>query len=380
MVVGTRSRDSHAPLSRRPGKFVMTRFADFLAGVRIPDVNSGLRAFKRDAATGRQIWINDTCGIRYMARPHQTTMGGVAPLLGAAAGLAFFFSAGEAFTRFWYDQPFVPWTDLAYIPAIADMVFHVETGAAVTLGVVMVVVAVIGLAIALLKDAPNILLDEPLEALDRRIRSEVLAWIGRRTAARATVVVVSHAIEPFLDIATHAVGMRQGRPRIVAPLPDSRAEATITFGRVSAFRLDVNERWILQTDALQVNTELVRRGLAKLGKPVERDQFASSEATLPIIINAAYDPSWNGIEIPAAFLQPPFYDPKADPAVNYCTMGAVIGHELTHGFDDQGRKYDADGNLTRAGVVPADGRPNPSRLPTVCIRRNPGGNTVGSGP
>ena len=72
----------------------------------------------------------------------------------------------------------------------------------------------------------NILLDEPLEALDRRIQSEVLAWIGRRAAARATVVVVSHAIEPFLDIATHAVGMRQGRPRIVAPLPDSRAAKT----------------------------------------------------------------------------------------------------------------------------------------------------------
>jgi len=88
----------------------------------------------------------------------------------------------------------------------------------------------------------------------------------------------------------------------------------------------------------------VRRELARLGKPVERDQFASSEATLPIIINAAYDPSWNGIEIPAAFLQPPFFDAKADPAVNYCTMGAVIGHELTHGFESSGRLYDAVGN------------------------------------
>ena len=74
----------------------------------------------------------------------------IARLLGAAAGLAFFFAAGEAFTRFWYDQPFVPWTDLSYIPAIVDMVFHVETGEAVTLGVVMVIVAVFGLAIAFL--------------------------------------------------------------------------------------------------------------------------------------------------------------------------------------------------------------------------------------
>ena len=106
-------------------------------------------------------------------------------------------------------------------------------------------------------------------------------------------------------------------------------------------------------NAMRLNEFLVRRGLAKLGKPVERDQFASSEATLPIIINAAYDPSWNGIEIPAAFLQPPFYDPKADPAVNYCTMGAVIGHELTHGFDSSGRLYDATGNV-RDWWTPAD--------------------------
>ena len=98
-------------------------------------------------------------------------------------------------------------------------------------------------------------------------------------------------------------------------------------------------------NAMRLNEFLVRRELARLGKPVERDEFANSQATLPIIINAAYDPSWNGIEIPAAFLQPPFYDAKADPAVNYCTMGAVIGHELTHGFDSSGRLYDATGNV-----------------------------------
>jgi len=78
---------------------------------------------------------------------------------------------------------------------------------------------------------------------------------------------------------------------------------------------------------------------------VELDHFAIPGNTLPIDINAAYDPSWNGIEIPAAFLQPPFYDAKADPAVNFCAMGAVIGHELTHGFDSSGRLYDAQGNV-----------------------------------
>jgi predicted metalloendopeptidase len=98
-------------------------------------------------------------------------------------------------------------------------------------------------------------------------------------------------------------------------------------------------------NAMRLNEYLVRRELAKFGKPVELDQFAVPDQTLPIVINAGYDMSWNGIEIPAAFLQPPFYDAKADPAVNYCAMGAVIGHELTHGFDSQGRLYDAKGNV-----------------------------------
>lgn len=98
-------------------------------------------------------------------------------------------------------------------------------------------------------------------------------------------------------------------------------------------------------NAMRLNEFLSRREIAKLGKPVELDQFATPNSTLPIVINAAYDPSWNGIEIPAAFLQPPFFDPKADAAVNFCTMGAVIGHELTHGFDSSGRQYDSDGNV-----------------------------------
>ncbi|MFO1414182.1 MAG: M13 family metallopeptidase [Burkholderiales bacterium] len=98
-------------------------------------------------------------------------------------------------------------------------------------------------------------------------------------------------------------------------------------------------------NAMRINEFIARRELAKLGKPVVLDQFAIPKNTLPIDINAAYNSGWNGIEIPAAFLQPPFYDAKADPAVNFCTMGAVIGHELTHGFDSSGRLYDATGNV-----------------------------------
>jgi len=98
-------------------------------------------------------------------------------------------------------------------------------------------------------------------------------------------------------------------------------------------------------NALRINEFRARRDLARLGQPVAQDLFADPGATLPIVINAAYEPSRNGIEIPAAFMQPPIYDPKADAAVNFCALGAVIGHEITHGFDSQGRLYDADGNV-----------------------------------
>src|SRR3546814_2338458 len=66
----------------------------------------------------------------------------------------------------------------------------------------------------------------------------------------------------------------------------------------------------------------------------------------PMTINAYANPTMNEIVFPAAILQPPFFDPKADPAVNYGGIGAVIGHELSHHFDDQGRKYDKNGALT----------------------------------
>jgi predicted metalloendopeptidase len=106
---------------------------------------------------------------------------------------------------------------------------------------------------------------------------------------------------------------------------------------------------------LRLNEFASRRALARLGQPVSEDAFADSKHTLPTVVNAAYSPDRNGIEIPAAFLQPPFYDPKADVAVNYCTLGAVIGHEITHGFDSMGRLFDANGAL-RDWWGPADGQ------------------------
>jgi putative endopeptidase len=93
------------------------------------------------------------------------------------------------------------------------------------------------------------------------------------------------------------------------------------------------------------------RQLAKIGKRVDRNEWQMTAAT----VNAYYNAPTNEICFPAGILQPPMFDPKADDAANYGAIGAVIGHELTHGFDDQGRKYDAQGNL-RDWWTPEDGR------------------------
>ena len=85
----------------------------------------------------------------------------------------------------------------------------------------------------------------------------------------------------------------------------------------------------------------VKRELNKIGKPVDRSEWGMTPPT----VNAYYDPTQNNINFPAGILQPPFYSNHADDAVNYGAIGAVIGHELTHAFDDQGRQFDADGNL-----------------------------------
>ena len=80
---------------------------------------------------------------------------------------------------------------------------------------------------------------------------------------------------------------------------------------------------------------------SQLGKPVDKDRWQMTPQT----VNAYYDPSTNEICFPAAILQPPYFDPKADDASNYGAIGVVIGHEMTHGFDDQGRNFDQNGNM-----------------------------------
>jgi putative endopeptidase len=83
------------------------------------------------------------------------------------------------------------------------------------------------------------------------------------------------------------------------------------------------------------------RQVARLDQPVDRDEWGMNPQT----VNAYYDPLMNQITFPAAILQPPFFDPNADPAVNYGAIGAVIGHEMGHGFDDQGREFDEAGKI-----------------------------------
>jgi putative endopeptidase len=133
--------------------------------------------------------------------------------------------------------------------------------------------------------------------------------------------------------------------------PDTRKEA---LKKLDAIRVKIGypNRWraysgLAVNDDVYVKNVLAARAfdrryeLDKIGKPVDRDEWHMTPPT----VNAYYNPNLNEIVFPAGILQPPFFDAKADDAVNYGAIGMVIGHELTHGFDDQGRKFDAAGNL-----------------------------------
>jgi putative endopeptidase len=97
----------------------------------------------------------------------------------------------------------------------------------------------------------------------------------------------------------------------------------------------------LRGNVIRANEFEYRRNLAKLGKPVDHGEWRMRPQT----VNASYNPTANEITFPAAILHPPFFDAAADDAANYGGIGAVIGHEMSHGFDDQGSQFDADGNL-----------------------------------
>jgi putative endopeptidase len=148
-----------------------------------------------------------------------------------------------------------------------------------------------------------------IAAMDRRLAS--LAWMAPETRARARAKLAAF---------TPKIGY-----------PDSWRD----YSSVTVTRDDLIQN-ILNATEFEY-----RRNLAKLGRPVDRSEWFMT----PMTVNAYANPTWNEIVFPAAILQPPFFDPNADPAVNYGGIGAVIGHEISHHFDDQGSRYDETGAL-----------------------------------
>lgn len=106
-------------------------------------------------------------------------------------------------------------------------------------------------------------------------------------------------------------------------------------------KLDIKEDSYYKNIVRASNFSSVK-SIKEIGKKVDKSKWFMTPQT----VNAYYEPSLNEIVFPAGILQPPFFDKDADDAINYGAMGAVIGHEVTHGFDDQGRQYDLSGNLT----------------------------------
>jgi len=106
--------------------------------------------------------------------------------------------------------------------------------------------------------------------------------------------------------------------------------------------LELSDSYVINVRAARAHSFIHGpEGLERIGGPVDRSTWFMSPQT----VNAYYDQTRNEIVFPAAILQPPIFDPDADPTFNYAALGWVIGHEMTHGFDDQGRQYDKDGNL-----------------------------------
>ena len=152
---------------------------------------------------------------------------------------------------------------------------------------------------------------------------------------------------------------------------DTKKQALVKLAAITN-RIGYPDKWrdystlqIVRGDALgnsqRANQHNLQRRLNKIGKPLDKRDWPYP----PMTINASYNANQNNITFPAGILQPPFYDNQADDAMNFGGIGAVIGHELTHGFDDEGSQFDADGNL-RDWWTPTDKKQFEER--TACIR------------
>ncbi|HYD11847.1 MAG TPA: M13 family metallopeptidase [Allosphingosinicella sp.] len=159
------------------------------------------------------------------------------------------------------------------------------------------------------KRAADELVRNVIAAMDRRLAQ--LSWMAPETRAAARAKLAAF---------TPKIGY-----------PDRwRDYSSVRIGRTN-----------LVQNVMNANEFEYQRNLNKLGRPVDRSEWLMT----PMDVNAYANPTWNEIVFPAAILQPPFFDPHADPAVNYGGIGAVIGHEISHHFDDQGSRYDQTGAL-----------------------------------
>jgi putative endopeptidase len=160
-----------------------------------------------------------------------------------------------------------------------------------------------------------------------------------RERARAEIAAIRAALRD--DIVTVAWMSR-----------DTRAAALAKLAKLGTSKVGYPDRWRDYSnlrvdradflgDVLGANRFAFERDIAKIAKPLDRGEWGLTPQT----VNAYYDPSNNEIVIPAGILQAPFFDADADDAVNFGGIGAVIGHEMTHGYDDQGSDFDGDGNL-----------------------------------
>jgi putative endopeptidase len=155
-----------------------------------------------------------------------------------------------------------------------------------------------------------------------------------------------------LDMVNHLeAAMAQDLDKLTWMTPDTKKRAVEKLHAITN-KIGYPDKWrdysalkIVRADALgnslRSNEFEVNRQLQKIGKPVDRLEWMMTPPT----VNAYYDPLMNNINFPAGILQPPFFDKQANDAINYGAIGAVIGHELTHGFDDEGRQFDPKGNL-----------------------------------
>jgi putative endopeptidase len=175
------------------------------------------------------------------------------------------------------------------------------------------------------------------EALGRRYVDETFGADGKERTLKMV-----HALEQSLG---------QDIEKLDWMTPQTKAKALEKLHAITN-KIGYPEKWrdyssvkIVRGDAMGNSERATKfefqRQIAKIGKPVDRLEWQMTPPT----VNAYYDPQMNNINFPAGILQPPFFDKSLDDAVNFGAIGAVIGHELTHGFDDQGRQFDPQGNM-----------------------------------